>query len=370
MAIDQYCPWIAGSAALLTKHLKRITQEELDFATWRAQRIARKLKRKLRKVKLPDEWRGRHPMRAVPLGNALDTRLWREAKFTAAETKAKREEDRRNWRRSVDVSRCDFFVSHAWADEKEFPGAKVKMLRQHLCLQPLIAVLFVSSTLLTVFLLPFGLGISAATAAFPWWAPSAAVIAVAVAAFSWISLSLIGAVPATLTPWALSSQTLWLDKCCISQENDCTKAAGCSSFSRFLNRSDKVIAFVSPRYFSRLWCVYELASFCHLHNNELDKRLILFSLDWPSSMSPFFSSRLTKAERQLFEGFRCSNIQCAKPADRSFVMSEVRKNWGGEAEFETFVREELPQVFENSKKAYGRQLRRTAIAAFEMMFGA
>eukprot|EP00965_Chrysotila_dentata_P031947 1064723-Pleurochrysis_carterae.AAC.1 len=25
-------------------------------------------------------------------------------------------------------------------------------------------------------------------------------------------------------------------------------------------------------------------------------------------------------------------------------MSEVRKNWGGEAEFETFVREELPQV--------------------------
>eukprot|EP00965_Chrysotila_dentata_P172682 5698760-Pleurochrysis_carterae.AAC.1 len=165
MAIDQYCPWIAGSAALLTKHLKRITQEELDFATWRAQRIARKLKRKLRKVKLPDEWRGRHPMRAVPLGNALDTRLWREAKFTAAETKAKREEDRRNWRRSVDVSRCDFFVSHAWADEKEFPGAKVKMLRQHLCLQARAWPLsyFLSDLSLTnapkVFILRFVLGL-------------------------------------------------------------------------------------------------------------------------------------------------------------------------------------------------------------------
>ena len=40
---------------------------------------------------------------------------------------------------------------------------------------------------------------------------------------------------------------------CINQESPKTIAAGTSSFKRFLSQCDKMVAFVGPTYFNRLW---------------------------------------------------------------------------------------------------------------------
>ena len=66
---------------------------------------------------------------------------------------------------------------------------------------------------------------------------------------------------------------------------------------------DRMIAFVGPGYFRRVWCVFELASWCRAHRHALDTRLLLISLEWRSVLSPFKSVELTRDE--VWERERC-----------------------------------------------------------------
>ena len=59
---------------------------------------------------------------------------------------------------------------------------------------------------------------------------------------------------------------------------------------------DRMIAFVGASYFRRVWCVFELASWCRAHRHALDTRLLLISLEWRSVLSPFKSVELTRDE--------------------------------------------------------------------------
>ena len=142
-----------------------------------------------------------------------------------------------------------------------------------------------------------------------------------------------------------------------------------AGFKEYLTRCDRMIAFVSPAYFSRLWCVYELATFCKMHRNTLDEKLVLLSLDWPSVLHPLKPAALTDGERAWFEGFSCTKVQCAKPCDRATVLGQIREEWGSEEAFERFVQTELPLVLERSKRRYSRQLLRTTFEAFDLAFG-
>ena len=146
-------------------------------------------------------------------------------------------------------------------------------------------------------------------------------------------------------------------------------AAGVSSFGAFLAKCDHMVAFASPTYFSRLWCVYELATFCRMHKDHLDGRLLLLSPTWPSVFNPFKSARLTEEELAPFTGFTLAEVQCAMPRDRAVVLEAIRREWGSEAAFEGFGRTELPKVLAASKRRYSRQLARVAGRALEMAFG-
>merc|ERR1711918_183863 len=96
--------------------------------------------------------------------------------------------------------------------------------------------------------------------------------------------------------------------------NDETKAAGCAAFPRYLAACDRALVFVSPLYFSRLWCVYELATFARLHRDELEERMLLLSLGWSSWSG---SVQMTEEETGWFTGFDLLKVQCAKPVDRA-----------------------------------------------------
>ena len=126
---------------------------------------------------------------------------------------------------------------------------------------------------------------------------------------------------------------------------------------------------VSETYFSRLWCVYELATFCSMHKGDLDEKLLLLSLAWPSSLSPFKRSGLSQKELGWMRDFKSEKADCYMPADRAFVLAEIRQKWGSTEAFDRFVAEELPPIMEASKRKFSQQLKTTALEAIELLFG-
>ncbi|CAE7034900.1 GIP [Symbiodinium sp. CCMP2456] len=63
---------------------------------------------------------------------------------------------------------------------------------------------------------------------------------------------------------------VFLDKLCIAQspEQAELKEKGIIGLAAFLNHSKRLVVLWSPRYFSRLWCAYEIAAFLTDHNKH------------------------------------------------------------------------------------------------------
>ena len=103
--------------------------------------------------------------------------------------------------------------------------------------------------------------------------------------------------------------------------------------------------------------------------NLIDERLLLLSLDWPSTLSPLKAKGLSRAEEARFRDFSCLKAQCYKPSDRAMLLEWIRADWGSEEAFDDFVRTELLQVMRKSKARYFSQVREIVVNAFELVFG-
>ena len=145
-------------------------------------------------------------------------------------------------------------MSHAWKDKGKKGERKVEMLIEFLCLDALLGQLSVISLVLSVFTLPLGLAVTSYVPSFPFWSLCLVPLAVFLFVTGWTVASLHRWIRSTAAPWAFSSTTLWLDKCCICQETPETIGAGVASFKRFLCKCDKLVVFASEEYFHRLWC--------------------------------------------------------------------------------------------------------------------
>jgi len=53
----------------------------------------------------------------------------------------------------------------------------------------------------------------------------------------------------------------FLDRACIHQADESRKQAGIRSLGGFVARCDELLAVWTQQYFTRLWCIFELA--CH-----------------------------------------------------------------------------------------------------------
>ncbi|CAK0840918.1 unnamed protein product [Prorocentrum cordatum] len=57
---------------------------------------------------------------------------------------------------------------------------------------------------------------------------------------------------------------VFVDKMCINQRDPVQKERGVHSLGGFLHKSDRMIMLCTPRYFSRMWCAFEVAAWLRL----------------------------------------------------------------------------------------------------------
>lgn len=222
--------------------------------------------------------------------------------------------------------------------------------------------------MLSIFLLPLGLGFNSVVSWLPWWTLSGAPVAILIVVSLWVVCSCYDQVPLGRTPWAFSSTLVWLDTCCLDQSTPQTISEGVAGLPRFLRSSERMVAFVSEEYFRRLWTVYELATFCRQHTGQLDGRLLLLSLEWPSTINPFKQQSLDGRELSWLKNFSCLDARCYKPSDRAMLLGFIEKEWESTDRFDAFVRTKLLQVLAQSKLSYQGQLGRVAQESFQLVF--
>ena len=63
-------------------------------------------------------------------------------------------------------------------------------------------------------------------------------------------------------------------------------------------------------------------------------KMLLLSLDWPSSFSPFKHTGLTNEEEEWITNFLCRDARCFKPSDRAAVLEAIRERFGSEEMFD------------------------------------
>ena len=366
-ALEAYLPSSDGHAEAELLARLRATETGAGVLAADAPPAPPLLSEEQRRAKLPPAWAShgyRHPMRAVQLSFALQPALWASRPSFFGRTRLQS-----CYGLSEDAERADYFVSHASPDG----GArKVAMLREFLCLQPLLGRSLVVLPMLGAFLLPLGLGLDETLlrgSPVPPYALSCVPLALLACLVLWVLAAQLGALPPRMTPWALTPVAVWLDACSLCQATPESIDAGIDGLGGFLAASDKMVALVSEAYFRRLWTVYELATFCKANAGQLRSKLLLLSLEWPSSLHPCKRGSLSDKEEAWLAGFSCVRAECYKPSDRARLLGAIREQWGSEGAFDAFVRTELLGVMRESKAVYKQQLLSVALRSLELVMG-
>lgn len=154
--------------------------------------------------------------------------------------------------------------------------------------------------------------------------------------------------------WLGSGISLWLDKACIDQTSDETKAAGIELLDKYLMQAKRLLVLLSSEYLTRMWCVFELALFIKWRGVDSCQFL---GLEWPAWYSPAVCmgqapATLSEAEEELLSNFSCENARCFDPRDHVRLTARITELWGSTDEFDQFVRTRLKDAVLIGKQRY------------------
>ena len=187
-------------------------------------------------------------------GVRLSQLLW---PFGAAGRRFRRIIDPADDSAAIAVPTIDCFISHAWADA--WPLKYVALIYHFhadgaaACVVVLVFFAFFIENSLPE-LLPSG---------WPLWIPRASELdgsthyvpqlCYFVAVVSFLPLMLLGRF--------VRDRVCFFDACCVPQDDKKQKAAGIESLGAIVSRSERLVVLVDENTFTRLWCLFEVASF-------------------------------------------------------------------------------------------------------------
>lgn len=178
----------------------------------------------------------------------------------------------RSFAKSKRVSHLDYFVSHSWSSPRSW---KYVALLHH----------FNLNTALAVLLMVWWVGNS--TELFlherlPGWTKIDIPSQVDTQNLQGCCATFLLATPIFVLSAMLahtgSEVNLFLDIACIRQDSDESKKQGVTNLGALLDRSEQMICLVDERYFTRLWCMFELATFYRRAGPE---RIVLIPMHVP-----------------------------------------------------------------------------------------
>eukprot|EP00438_Fugacium_kawagutii_P004008 Skav228104 [mRNA] locus=scaffold4074:132642:134009:+ [translate_table: standard] len=165
------------------------------------------------------------------------------------------------YRKSCQVGKLDYFISHCWKDER---FAKVIALYIHqnlvvaMVMSTVVALALAALTRWKVLPVKQG-GDGNFIDHFPW-ALCGGMTVFFYVLFTWHHLS-----------FMVKPRIYFLDKFCVHQGDDDLKQQGVQSFAGFVARSDHMLLLWSTQYFTRLWCTLELAALVKSRHMETEK---------------------------------------------------------------------------------------------------
>jgi hypothetical protein len=121
-------------------------------------------------------------------------------------------------------------------------------------------------------------------------------------------------------------------------------------------------------YFSDMRAVSELAA-----SVRAKKKIVFLGLRWPAWWNPMrwiCVARLDLDEALTLASFQVRRTRCASPIEKADTLRRLRREWGSEAAFDQFVREELPGTILEAKRRWFRRPVELLMESLAMLLGA
>jgi hypothetical protein len=248
----------------------------------------------------------------------------------------------------------EFMLSHAAADSS---SSKVWLLLQYIFINEFAPSILAAATVFALTILPVGFLVHDELAVVPAWSFTLTIACVGASAASiwpWLCWNFPRLAPFGPWRWFLSPDpAIWLDAMC-AKASTADDPHGILGVIRALECSQNMIVFFSCNYLTRLWPVFELATYCKRNEGSLDDKLIFLGLDWPSFISPAAAEAvgLSDSESKRLARFSCRQAECWNPNARSVLLRTIREDWGSESAFDLFVRGRLPGIVLQGKQHF------------------